>query len=123
MKRLWMSAQHENKRYPISYFIEWAERKEVQIGWLDWAKEKGYLNDQAGKKELRADAKTTYLNIIGILLEVIDGEFPDVEKHPGITNEVELIEIISTCFGNSHGLSERTLQRKFPEAKRSLKDS
>ena len=63
-------------------------------------------------------AETTYLNIIGALLEIIKGESPGTQKKPVFKSEAELIRHLSD-FGCS-GLSKSTLEDKFKEAKRSF---
>ena len=65
-------------------------------------------------------SKKSYLNIIAVLLEYISGTFPNVGKHPAFKNEAQLIALLDSKFKGIPGLSERTLQGKFPEAKQSL---
>ncbi len=74
--------------------------------------------DSAKKKPLGIRAETTYLNIIGALLEVITGESPGISKHPDFSSEAKLIGHLSN-FGIP-GLSKTTLELKFAEAKRSI---
>ena len=48
---------------------------------------------------------TTYLNIIGLLLEIIKGEFPGIErKHPDFTTQAALIKKMAETklYGTSH---------------------
>ncbi|WP_025647563.1 hypothetical protein [Paraburkholderia fungorum] len=42
LERLWASGSHA-PRNPPGYYIEWARRKGIQIGWLEWAYKKGLL--------------------------------------------------------------------------------
>ena len=65
-------------------------------------------------------SETTYLNIIAALLDCIAGNLPNVEKHPSFTIEAKLIEAIDGHFRGYGGLSQSTLSRKFPAAKRSM---
>lgn len=67
-------------------------------------------------------AESTYQNIIAALLDVIAGKLPNVEAHPSFSSEAKLIETIDQQYRGYSGLSKSNLQRKFPEAKRSLKD-
>lgn len=67
-----------------------------------------------------ARSETSYLNMIGALLEVIGGRVPGFDKHPSVENETKLIDAISQHFQGFNGLSQSNLSRKFPEAKRSL---
>ncbi len=66
-------------------------------------------------------SKRTYLNIIGALLQCIRGEIQGVDPHPSFANQAQLIDIITGHFLRHEGLSESTLLRKFPEARRALK--
>ncbi len=68
-------------------------------------------------------AETTYLNIIATLLDYINGNIPGIEKHPSFSSEAKLIQDIDQFFDGYPGLSESTLSRKFPEAKRSIKQN
>lgn len=65
-------------------------------------------------------AETTYQHIIASLLYLISGKIPGVEKHPGVDNESQLIEIIETHFKGYAGLSKSNLARKLPEARKNL---
>ncbi len=65
-------------------------------------------------------SETTYLNIIAALLDCIAGNLPNVDKHPSFASEAKLIEAIDGHFRGYSGLSQSTLSRKFPAAKRSM---
>lgn len=78
-------------------------------------------NDSATKKPLGGRAETTYLNIIGALLEVLSGDSPGIQKHPDFISEAKLIEHFSGF--NISGLSKTTLELKFASAKRSIKSA
>lgn len=41
--RLWRSGEHDRKRYPVAYFIAWAEKHCLDIPWLQQAREKGWI--------------------------------------------------------------------------------
>lgn len=73
-----------------------------------------------GADEPGPRSETTYLNIIGALLEVIAGRVPGFDKHPDFDSGTTLIEAIEHHFQGFNGLSKSNLSRKFPEAKRSL---
>lgn len=70
------------------------------------------------EKPLRPRAETTYLNIIGELLEVILGNSPGKGKHPDFVNQAELIEHLSDL--GMPGLSKSNLEAKFAQAKRAI---
>ena len=69
-------------------------------------------------KPLASRSETTYLNIIGALLEYISGESHGIEKHPAFSSEAKLIEHF--CQLELPGLSKSTLESKFAVAKRSI---
>lgn len=120
IKKLWDSGQHTKERYPIKYYLDWANKKQITIQWYEWAKINGLL-DQHHKlsRQLGPRAETTYLNIIGALLEFVKGEAPDIKKHPNFISEAKLIEIFSNY--EIPGLSKPTLEKKFAAAKKSFK--
>ncbi|SFL01494.1 hypothetical protein SAMN05216302_102633 [Nitrosomonas aestuarii] len=68
-------------------------------------------------------AETTYLNTIAALLDYINGDIPGIVKHPSFSSEAKLIQDIVHFFDGYPGLSESTLSRKFPEAKRSIRQN
>lgn len=71
-------------------------------------------------RSLSGRERETMLNIIGALLDVINGRAPGVNAHPEFVSEAKLIEYLGEKYQGIYGLSSSNLQRKFPEAKRSL---
>ena len=65
---------------------------------------------------MSARSETTYLNIIGALLECVTGQFKDIN----FTSETMLREFIAEKFDDLRGLSPRTLGEKFSSAKKAL---
>jgi hypothetical protein len=86
----------------------------------DWIQEKNKLDTREKSQDVSPRAKTTYLNIIAALLDCIAGNLPNVKKHPSFSSEAKLIEAIDGHFRGYAGLSQSTLSRKFPEAKKSM---
>lgn len=41
--KLWRSGAHSEDRYPIEYYLKWADAKGLFVPWADWAKEKGLI--------------------------------------------------------------------------------
>jgi hypothetical protein len=62
------------------------------------------------------------LRAIGALLGYIAGELPGVEKHPNFVGDTELIRLLDKHFDGFEGLSASNLSRKFPIAKRLLRN-
>ena len=63
-------------------------------------------------------AERTYLNIIGILLGFITGNFKDMN----FASETKLREFIDETYDDLKGVRERTLAEKFALAKKALND-
>ncbi|MCK5244778.1 MAG: hypothetical protein KAJ90_05860 [Desulfobacterales bacterium] len=68
------------------------------------------------KKPLDTQGERTYLNIIGVLLEVVTGTFKD-EK---FSSETKLRDFIEKKFDGFRGTKARTLAEKFALAKKAL---
>lgn len=148
--RLWLSNPlHPDSATPQFYF-DWAERKNIEIYWLEAAKEYGhfenvnpfdYARNETAKaktaiaaltaseseipsiavdetnteKELEPRERLTLLNIIGVMLELLQS------PKPGRTSDAAIIKEMIENYGEKPGIKQRTLQEKFPAAKRSLK--
>lgn len=70
--------------------------------------------DAQSAKPVAARAETTYLNIIGALLELV------LNHRQGRDSEAAVIRELVKNYGDKQGISESNLQKKFPAAKRSL---
>ena len=68
-------------------------------------------------------AETTYLNIIGSLLDLLVGETPTGRKHSIFENQSAVIAALLGYHEGKPGISSRTLEEKFAVANRSLKGS
>jgi hypothetical protein len=64
--------------------------------------------------------KTTYLNIIGGLLELMLGETPAGNKQSVFKDNTAIINALLAHHDGKQGISKRTLESKFAAAKRSL---
>ena len=76
--------------------------------------------DKKGGRELGSRAETTYLNIIGALLHLILGKSPGGISHSVFKDQAAVIENLLATHPRTPGLSKRTLEEKFPAAKKSL---
>lgn len=45
VRKLWISGSHK-ERNPISYYIDWALSKKIDIHWLDYAIQKGFYSPE-----------------------------------------------------------------------------
>jgi hypothetical protein len=68
-----------------------------------------------------ARAETTYLNIIGGLLELMLGESPAGISHSVFKNQSAIISAMLAYHGDKPGIGGSTLDAKFAEANRSIK--
>lgn len=80
-------------------------------------------SDHPQSEPLDQRAETTYLNIIGGLLEIMLNKTMPGSKHRVFGNQSAIIQSILEKYNDKHGISQRTLDDKFAKAKRTLKDS
>lgn len=66
-------------------------------------------------EELDPRCETTFLHIIGVLLQFIEGK-TGVPAHSDYSNRTQLIEHLCNVYKNYRGISARTLNRILPEA-------
>lgn len=91
------------------------KEKESLIGERDSLRvmvDKAYTPDQR--------SETTYLNIIGGLMGLLLGETPSGNKHSVFESQAAIIQGLLSHYPNKSGISQRTLESKFSEAKKSL---
>lgn len=70
---------------------------------------------QEVEKPLSKRERKSYLNIIGAMLELLQS------PRPGRVDDAAIITELVENYGEKYGISESNLNRKFPEAKRTLK--
>jgi hypothetical protein len=74
--------------------------------------------ESGNSKQLAARSETAYLNAVGALLLLLLDK--DSSGKPFFPSQASIISAIQSRFAGKHGLSERELEEKFAEAKRSL---
>ena len=115
-----LQADRDALKVRVEKGLEWASvilaEKKALIAERDDLLEKLNQMNVPGER-----SETTYLNVIAALLECIAGNLPKIQRHPSFPSEAKLIEAIDEHFRGYAGLSKSNLQRKFPEAKRTLK--
>lgn len=99
----------ENKQEELQNLKEQLNSKNAELANL-------YKQNENQSKEISGKSETSYLNIIGALLETVlqGGQFKDQEA---------LIEHLSSHYKGYAGLSERNIKGKFAAAKNSLQNS
>ena len=73
-----------------------------------------------GDKPLTQRAETTYLNIIGALLDLMLGKSPSGKPYSEFRSQEAIIDTLLAHHKGKPGIAERTLAEKFAAAKRSL---
>ncbi len=68
-------------------------------------------------------AETTYLNIIGAMLTLMLGRTPSGAPYSSFNSQDAIISALTACHSNLMGITERTLQTKFAQARRRLQSS
>lgn len=82
-----------------------------------------FWNDNAPQdteKTMSERERRTYENIIVALLDCINGELPQTERHPSFSSEAKMILSIEKHFKGYQGLNETTLKHKFAESRKKL---
>jgi hypothetical protein len=83
--------------------------------------DKSDLQDQKDQLTLRTRSETTYQNIIGGLLDLLLGKTPGGRAHSIFKDQTAIVEALLASQPGRPGLSKRTLEAKFAQAKRTLK--
>lgn len=108
-----LQAERDAKQARLEKAEEWARQAMADMKALGSELEalKAQTNQQSTPG---ARAETTYLNIIGAMLELLK------TPREGRDNDAAVIEEIVKNYADKPGISPRTLQEKFAAAKRSL---
>lgn len=78
--------------------------------------------ETASREAASPRSEASYQRIIAALLSVIEGDLPDVDKHPSIKNVSQLVNLLEEHYQGYEGLSKRNLAEKFPASKRRLEE-
>jgi hypothetical protein len=123
---------------PPGDWLAWAARKEIEIpfelqplapadelpGLLEPSKGKASSDNSAESAKQAEDLdpreRTTYLNTIGALLELLLARNVAGNPRFGYESEARVIEALQQLRPHSRGIKERTLQDTFAAAKREL---
>lgn len=71
-------------------------------------------SEKKGEKPVLARERETFLNIIGVMLELLQ------TQKSGRDSDAAIIKEMIDNYGDKSGIKKRTLEEKFPAAKRSL---
>jgi hypothetical protein len=125
ISKLWDGCSHPypyvcDLKCTVSYFIEWAASKRIEIPWLEWAKENNLLpqeniNDSHSNTSLAAILKTVAL-LKDTLIE--QSKFtPGSKNHVVFSSQADVINHIE---GTHKGLSKRNLENIFSSANKEI---
>lgn len=74
----------------------------------------------AASAPMKPRAETTYLNIIGGLLDLMLGTTPGGQKGSAYLSQTAIIEALLAHHEKKHGIAKSTLEQKFADARRSI---
>jgi hypothetical protein len=85
--RHWLASIHPEGKLSAEYFINWAIEKEFEIGWLNWAQDKGYFIDidNVGKTNI-SDVSSNILKELQNQIDLIINKYPAWRDQIGIEN-------------------------------------
>jgi len=111
-----LQADRDAARARLEKAEEWAKKTIAEMNVM--RSELESFKAQAEQQSVpNARAETTYLNIIGAMLELMKS------PRPGRDSDTAVIDEIERNYRDKPGISTRTLQEKFAAAKRSLSAS
>ena len=120
----YQTLQAENKRLNIrlANAVKTFQQQKHAIAELQG--ERDSLRKTVGNSVQNIDgrSKTTYLNIIGGLLSLMLGNSPSGRKLSEFANQGAIINAMLAHFEGVQGISVRTLEDKFSEANKSIKN-
>lgn len=76
----------------------------------------------ADPSPMSARARTTYLHLVGSMLDLLLGASPSGQPYSMFRTQESVIDALVALYGNKLGISERTLERQFAAARRQLRD-
>jgi len=99
-----------------------AERQAMQVELEQYRRRIKTLSKQSvsSPSGISRRAETTYLNIIGAMLELMLGRSPSGRRYSSFDTQEAIISTLIACHGDRMGLSERTLHGKFAKARKTL---
>lgn len=120
----YQALQAENKRINLrlTNAVKTFQQQKKEITELQGERDslRHMVDNSAHKIDLRSE--TTYLNIIGGLLSLMLGTSPSGKKQSDFINQGAIISAMLAHFEGVPGISVRTLEGKFSEANKSLKN-
>jgi hypothetical protein len=115
-----LQADHDALKARIDKAEEWAKTIKAERNAL--LGERDSLRATVEKMNVPGErAETTYLNIIGAMLDLMLTKSPGGKPHSVFDNQTSIIDALLAHYDQKPGISSRTLDDKFAAAKRSLK--
>jgi hypothetical protein len=106
--------------------VDYRERELAELrlrGMTNRSQRSGTTDPRTNDSAMSARAETTYLHIIGALLDVMLGHTPSGQAYSRFKTQESIVSAMLAHHGQRLGISERTLHAKFAAARRQLSDS
>lgn len=114
-----MSATHTALQSQLELCAQNGEELKQRIALLK--RERAEYQHQLPQDEQLSDrGRSTLLNINGGLLTALRGKSPGGQRYSRFDSDADIIETVITYHGGRVGISERTMQKHFAAARRSL---
>jgi hypothetical protein len=117
-----LQADRDAARAELIDARKWADEIQGEVAAVKAERDR-LLAAAQGKTEPAARAETTYLNIIGALLNMTLGASPSGKKHSVFESQATIIDFMLANHGHLPGISKTTLESKFSNAKKSISSS
>ncbi|MGY0150089.1 protein kinase [Edwardsiella tarda] len=120
----YQTLQAENKRLNIrlANAVETFQQQKYELSKLQGERDSLRQMVDNSVQNINGRSETTYLNIIGGLLFLMLGSSPSGRKLSEFSNQGAIISAMLAHFEGMPGISARTLEGKFSEANRRLKN-
>lgn len=111
------------ERDTLTARVEQTERKIAQLQSENKALLAVRGSSNADAAPMSARAQTTYLHIVGSMLDLLLGTSPSGQPYSAFRTQESVITALVALHGDKLGIAERTLERQFAAARRQLRDS
>jgi len=147
-ERRWRSGDHSVECYRPGYFLDWAKIHGVTVplaGNIEFdllsdnrsqeidtqsardvvaARTRNKKSLEQGGTEVASNdpsrREKSLMRIVAALLDYIEGNLAEIEKHPSFVDTTTLIKLLDEKYDGFEGLSKSNLSRLFPAAKKLL---
>lgn len=111
------------ERDTLTARVEQAERRIAQLQSENTVLLAARGSSDANTPPMSARAQTTYLHIVGTMLDLLLGTSPSGQPYSTFRTQESVITALVALHGDKLGIAQRTLERQFAAARRQLRDS